>query len=101
VELQFAGLEKSGDSEDAAGEADLSADSDSDAPLEAEGELATGGGDDVGEQKAVSGLGAGEPAVAAAEAADDTTEAPPAEGVDGGEPDRAASDTVVTEGTSR
>ena len=102
VELQFAGLELGGDSEDAAGEADLSADSDSDAPLEAEGELATGGGDDVGEQKAVSGLGAGEPAVAAAEeTAGDTTEAPPAEGVDGAEPERAASDTVVTEGTSR
>ena len=41
VELQFAGLELGGDSEDAAGEADLSADADSDAPLEAEGELAT------------------------------------------------------------
>ena len=44
VELQFAGLELGGDSEDAAGEADLSADADSDAPLEAEGELATGRG---------------------------------------------------------
>ena len=80
VELQFAGLELGGDSEEA-----------------------TDGGDEAGEQAAVTGDDAGQDAVAssAAETAGETTEALAAGGVDGGEPERAASDTVVSEGTSR
>jgi N utilization substance protein A len=103
VELQFAGLEKGGDSEDAAGEADLSADPDSDAPLEAEGELPAGGGDEAREQAGIGSDDAGQEtgAAPAEETASETTEALAAEGVDGGEPDGAAGDTVVTEGTSR
>src|SRR5215207_1181856 len=80
VELQFAGLELGGDSEEA-----------------------TEGGDEAGEQPAVTGDDADKDAVAASGAgtAGDTTEALAPEGVDGGEPERAASDTVVSEGTSR
>ena len=80
VELQFAGLELGGDSEEAAG---------------GEGE--------TGEEAAVSGEDAGQDAVAAsaAESAGDTTDAVAAEGADGGEPEGAARDTVVSEGTSR
>ena len=83
VELQFAGLELGGDSEDAAGEADLSATPIRTLPSKRSGELATGGGDDVGGQKAVSGS-----ALASRlwqlRKPGDTTEAPPAEGVHGG-----------------
>jgi transcription termination/antitermination protein NusA len=80
VELQFAGLELGGDSEEAAG---------------GEGE--------TGEEAAVSSEDAGQEAVAAsaAESAGDTTDALAAEGADGGEPEGAARDTVVSEGTSR
>src|SRR5215203_563975 len=80
VELQFAGLELGGNSEEAAG---------------GEGE--------TGEEAAVSSEDAGQEAVAAsaAESAGDTTDALAAEGADGGEPEGAARDTVVSEGTSR
>ena len=103
VELQFAGLELGGDSEDAAGEADLSADSDSDAPLEAEGELAAGGGDDVGEQTAVGSDDAGRAGCGSRRKRPRATRLRhlPPRASDGGEPERAAGDTVVTEGTSR
>jgi N utilization substance protein A len=80
VELQFAGLELGGNSEEAAG---------------GEGE--------TGEEAAVSSEDAGQEAVAAsaAESAGDTTDALAADGADGGEPEGAARDTVVSEGTSR
>jgi transcription termination/antitermination protein NusA len=80
VELQFAGLELGGDSEEA-----------------------TGGEGETGEEAAVSSEDAGQEAVAAsaAESAGDTTDALAAEGADGGEPEGAARDTVVSEGTSR
>jgi N utilization substance protein A len=80
VELQFAGLELGGDSEET-----------------------TGGEGETGEEAAITGDDAGQDAVAAsaAETAGDTTDALAAEGVDGGEPEGAARDTVVSEGTSR
>jgi N utilization substance protein A len=80
VELQFAGLELGGDSEETTG---------------SEGETV--------EEAVVTGDDAGQDAVAAsaAETAGETTDALAAEGVDGGEPEGAARDTVVSEGTSR
>jgi transcription termination/antitermination protein NusA len=80
VELQFAGLELGGNSEEA-----------------------TGGEGETGEEAAITGDEAGQDAVAAsaAESAGDTTDALAAEGADGGEPEGAARDTVVSEGTSR
>jgi transcription termination/antitermination protein NusA len=92
VELQFAGLELGGDSEETAGEGDLAADRDADATAGAEGEQGAAAGEG-GDQEAG--------AAPAEETARDTTEALAAEGVDGGEPERAAGDTVVSEGTSR
>jgi transcription termination/antitermination protein NusA len=80
VELQFAGLELGGDSEET-----------------------TGGDGETVEEAAITGDDAGQDAVAAsaAETAGNTTDALAAEGVDGGEPEGAARDTVVSEGTSR
>jgi N utilization substance protein A len=85
VELQFAGLELGGNSEEAAGGEGET------------GEEAAITGDDAGRDEA------GQEAVAAsaAESAGDTTDALAAEGADGGEPEGAARDTVVSEGTSR
>jgi len=85
VELQFAGLELGGNSEEAAGGEGET------------GEEAAITGDDAGRDEA------GQEAVAAsaAESAGDTTDALAAGGADGGEPEGAARDTVVSEGTSR
>jgi transcription termination/antitermination protein NusA len=100
VELQFAGLELGGDSEEAAGESELPAESDTGTPVEDNGGVAASAADGAVAHEALAG--SPDEAGAAAEATTgDTTEALAAEGVDGGEPERAAGDTVVSEGTSR
>jgi transcription termination/antitermination protein NusA len=103
VELQFAGLELGGDPEEAAAGDDAVADSDSEVPAGAEGGFTVGADDDAGEQATIGSEGADQEAGAAPaeETSRDTTEALAAGGVDGGEPERAAGDTVVSEGTSR
>jgi N utilization substance protein A len=90
VELQFAGLELGGDSEDAAAEAEgeLSTDAQSEPTQEAAGEIGPG------EQEPVASDAGEEALVAVAgDTADATDEALAVETAAAGEPDRARTDT--------